>query len=85
MPRKPKPARELAARALCRMARNPEDSTFEGRPMAPPPTRRSTPRRAQTTIHVGGSSAHAEIDPDRMKVAADIARPTASVPPAFVG
>lgn len=33
MPRKPKPARELAARALCRMARNPEDSTFEGRPM----------------------------------------------------
>lgn len=33
MHRKPKPARELAARALCRMANNPEDSTFEGRPM----------------------------------------------------
>jgi hypothetical protein len=31
--RKPKPARELAARALCRKAGNPEDSTFEGRPM----------------------------------------------------
>lgn len=30
---KPKPARELAARALCRKAGNPEDSTFEGRPM----------------------------------------------------
>lgn len=32
-PRKPKPARELAARALCRKADLPEDSKFEGRPM----------------------------------------------------
>lgn len=32
-PRKPKPARELAARALCRMAGNPEDTKFQGRPM----------------------------------------------------
>jgi len=32
-PRKPKPARELAARALCRLAGNPEDTKFEGRPM----------------------------------------------------
>lgn len=33
MPRKPKPARELAARALCRRAGLPEDISFEGRPM----------------------------------------------------
>jgi len=32
-PRKPKPARELAARALCRKAGLPEDSIFQGRPM----------------------------------------------------
>lgn len=32
-PRPPKPARELAARALCRKAGLPEDSKFEGRPM----------------------------------------------------
>lgn len=31
--RKPKPARELAARALCRKAGLPEDSIFQGRPM----------------------------------------------------
>jgi len=31
--RKPKSARELAARALCRKAGNPEDIKFEGRPM----------------------------------------------------
>lgn len=31
--RKPKPARELAARALCRQDGHPEDSTFDGRPM----------------------------------------------------
>lgn len=30
---KPKPARELAARALCRVAGNPENTKFEGRPM----------------------------------------------------
>lgn len=33
MTRKPRPPRELAARALCRMAGNPEDTQFEGRPM----------------------------------------------------
>jgi hypothetical protein len=33
MTAKPKPARELAARALCRMDRNPEDSTYKGKPM----------------------------------------------------
>lgn len=33
MPRKPKPARELAARALCRHDGHPEDTKFEGRPM----------------------------------------------------
>lgn len=33
MAAKARPARELAARALCRKAGNPEDSTFEGRPM----------------------------------------------------
>lgn len=27
------PARELAARALCRLHGNPEDTMFEGRPM----------------------------------------------------
>lgn len=32
-PRKPKPARELAARALCRCAGHPEDIKFQGRPM----------------------------------------------------
>lgn len=32
-PRKPKPTRELAARALCRKAGLPEDSKFEGKPM----------------------------------------------------
>jgi hypothetical protein len=31
--RKPKPARELAARALCRMAGNPEDATYKGKPL----------------------------------------------------
>lgn len=30
---KPKPARELAARALCRLDGHPEDIKFEGRPM----------------------------------------------------
>lgn len=30
---KPKPARELAARALCRYEGLPEDTQFEGRPM----------------------------------------------------
>lgn len=30
---KPKSARELAARALCRHDGNPEDTMFEGRPM----------------------------------------------------
>lgn len=29
----PKTPRELAARALCRRAGNPENTTFEGRPM----------------------------------------------------
>ena len=29
----PKPARELAARALCRHDRNPEDTAFKGKPM----------------------------------------------------
>lgn len=29
----PKPPRERAARALCRMNRVPEDTKFEGRPM----------------------------------------------------
>lgn len=33
MTRKPKPPREKAARALCRMAGNPENTMFEGRPM----------------------------------------------------
>lgn len=33
MPRKPKPPRELAARALCRLAGNLEDIQFEGKPM----------------------------------------------------
>lgn len=33
MPRKPKAARELAARALCRHDGHPEDTKFEGRPM----------------------------------------------------
>lgn len=33
MTRKPKPARELAARALCRLDGHPEDIKFEGRPM----------------------------------------------------
>ena len=33
MMRKTKSAREIAARALCRLAGNPEDATFEGRPM----------------------------------------------------
>jgi hypothetical protein len=28
-----KPPRELSARALCRLAGNPEDTKFEGRPM----------------------------------------------------
>lgn len=32
-PRAPKPARELAARALCRFHGVPEDSQFEGKPM----------------------------------------------------
>lgn len=32
-PRKPKPARELAARALCRLAGLPEDIVMAGRPM----------------------------------------------------
>ena len=30
---KPKSPRERAARALCRLAGNPEDTNFEGRPM----------------------------------------------------
>ena len=33
MPRSPKPARELAARALCRHDGHPEEAAFEGRPM----------------------------------------------------
>jgi len=33
MARKPKPPRELAARALCRMAGNPEDAKMDGRPL----------------------------------------------------
>jgi hypothetical protein len=33
MTRQTKPARELAARALCRHDGNPEDTTFEGKPM----------------------------------------------------
>ncbi len=33
MARKPKPPRELAARALCRRLNLPENITFEGRPM----------------------------------------------------
>lgn len=33
MTRKPKPARELAARALCRHDGHPEDTQFEGKPM----------------------------------------------------
>lgn len=31
--RRPKPARELAARALCRHDGHPEDTMFEGKPM----------------------------------------------------
>lgn len=31
--RKPRPARELAARALCRHDGHPEDTSFEGKPM----------------------------------------------------
>lgn len=33
MVKKPKPPRELAARALCRMAGNPEDATMDGKPL----------------------------------------------------
>jgi hypothetical protein len=33
MPRKPKPARELAARALCRLANNPEEAKYKGKPL----------------------------------------------------
>lgn len=33
MTRKPKPARELAARALCRKANLPENATHNGRPL----------------------------------------------------
>lgn len=33
MVKKPKPARELAARALCRYDGRPEDTSFEGKPM----------------------------------------------------
>lgn len=33
MSRSPKPARELAARALCRHDGHPEDIQFEGKPM----------------------------------------------------
>jgi hypothetical protein len=33
MGKKPKDPREVAARALCRMAGNPEDENFAGRPM----------------------------------------------------
>jgi len=33
VPRRIKPPRERAARALCRLAGNPEDTRFEGRPM----------------------------------------------------
>lgn len=33
MSRKPKPPRERAARALCRLSGNPEDIQFEGKPM----------------------------------------------------
>lgn len=33
IPRKPRPARELAARALCRIAGHPEDTRFQGRPL----------------------------------------------------
>lgn len=33
MATRPKPARELAARALCRQDGHPEDTTFEGKPM----------------------------------------------------
>ncbi|MFC5385154.1 hypothetical protein ACFPLB_04140 [Aquamicrobium segne] len=32
MPRKPKPPRERAARALCTYSGNPENTMFEGRP-----------------------------------------------------
>jgi hypothetical protein len=31
--KQPKPARELAARALCRHDGHPEDTMFEGKPM----------------------------------------------------
>lgn len=33
MPKKEKPAREKAARALCKLANQPEDITFQGKPM----------------------------------------------------
>lgn len=33
MVKKPMPAREKAARALCRLANQPEDITFQGKPM----------------------------------------------------
>lgn len=33
MSTKPRPARELAARALCRHDGHPEDTKFEGKPM----------------------------------------------------
>lgn len=33
MPRKPRPPRELAARALCRYEGHPENIKFEGKPM----------------------------------------------------
>ena len=32
-PRQPRPARELAARALCRHDGHPENTRFEGKPM----------------------------------------------------
>lgn len=33
MVKKPKPPRELAARALCRLAGNPEDAIMDGKPL----------------------------------------------------
>ena len=33
MAKKPMPPRERAARALCRLANQPEDITFQGKPM----------------------------------------------------